>query len=438
MYFSTLSENIKSIKADITQPYTLFGNKQQLLKIGAGYQLRKRAVASRTLGFSPYNENGVVFDYSLFNLPENQIFAEANLGLLANGRGGFKLNDGTDANADYTASSALTHVYLMTDQRLLKKIRLVYGVRLEKFNQQLNSVRGFQDTVNLNTEITDLLPSANAVYALTPKMNLRLSYSQTLNRPEFRELAPYVFYDFVSQFSVEGYDKLKRAKISNYDFRYEFFPGKAQLFSISAFYKDFQNPIEFKRDKTNPGQLLYVNVISAKNYGLEAEFRTLLSTIFASKSTGLLSKLTLAANAAYIKSTVRVPDEFFDNPANYRERALQGQSPYVLNSSLTFEDEKLGLSSTVSVNRVGDRIFIVGTETQPNIYEKSRTVTDLQIAKFFLKNKLEIKFNIRDLLAQPLHFYYDADQDKKFSKWDKYFSSTIMPRIFTLTATYKW
>ena len=437
MFFNTLSENIKSIKGDITQPYTLFGSKQQILKLGAGYQLRKRAVDSRTVGLSPYNENGVAFDYSLFDLPENKIFTEGNLGLLPNGRGGFKLNDGTEANATYTASSALTHVYLMTDQRLLKNIRLVYGVRVEKFNQKLNSVRGFQDTVNLNTVITDVLPSGNVVYALTPKTNLRFSYSQTLNRPEFRELAPYVFYDFITQFNVEGYEKLKRAKITNYDFRYEFFPGRAQLFSISAFYKDFQNPIEFKRDKTNSGQLLYVNVLSAKNFGVEAEFRTLLSTIFAYRSTGVLSKLTLAANASYIKSKVRVPDEFFDNPANYRERALQGQSPYVLNGSLAYEDEKLGLSSTVSLNRVGDRIFIVGTEVQPNIYEKSRTVVDLQIAKFFLQNKLEIKFNIRDLLGQPLYFYFDADQDKKFSKWDKYFSSSIMPKVFTLTATYK-
>lgn len=438
MFFSTLGENIKSIKTDITQPYKLFGNNQQILKIGVGYQLRKRVVMSRTVGFSPYNENGVAFDYSLFDLPENKIFTEGNLGLLPSGKGGFKLNDGTEANADYTASSALTHVYLMTDQRLFKKLRLIYGARLEKFNQQLNSVRGFQDTVNLSTEITDILPSANIVYALSSKMNFRLSYSKTLNRPEFRELAPYVFYDFITQFTVEGSEKLQRALITNYDFRYELFPGKAQLFSLSAFYKDFQNPIEFKRDKTNSGQLLYVNVLSAKNFGVEAEFRTLLSTLFASKTNGVLSKLTLAANASYIKSTVRVPDEFFENPANYRERALQGQSPYVLNSSLTYEDEKLGLSSTISLNRVGDRIFIVGTEIAPNIYEKARTVVDLQIAKLFLKNKLEIKFNVRDMLAQPLHFYFDADQNKKFSSWDKYFSSTVMPSVYTLTATYKW
>ncbi len=438
MFFNTLSENIKSIKADITQPYTLFGNKQQILKIGAGYQLRERAVASRTLGFSPYNDNGVAFDNSLRDLPENQIFTEPNLGLLPSGMGGFKLNDGTDANSDYTASSALTHAYMMTDQRLLKKLRLVYGIRVEKFNQKLFSVRGFQDTVNLNTVITDVLPSANVVYALTTKMNLRLSYSKTLNRPEYRELAPYLFYDFTTQFSVEGSEKLKRAKINNYDFRYEFFPGRAQLFSISVFYKDFQNPIEFKRDKTNTGQLQYVNVISAKNFGIEAEFRTLLSTIFAPKSAGLLSKLTFAANASLIKSKVRVPDDFFDDPTNFRERALQGQSPYVLNSSLIYEDEKLGLSSALSLNSVGDRIFIVGTEVSPNIYEKARTVADLQIVKSLVHNKLELKFNVRDILGRPLYFYFDVDQDKKFSKYDKYFSSTIMPRVFTLTATYKW
>jgi outer membrane receptor protein involved in Fe transport len=436
MFFSKLNESIKSIKVDIIQPYTLLKNSQNILKIGSGYQVRKRDVASRTLGFTKY-ENGVEFDNSLLQLPESQIFLPEHLGLMENGKGGFRIDDGTLPNSDYDASSALTHVYIMNDQRLIKKIRLVYGVRMEKFNQKMHSVKNLSDTINPN--VTDYLPSANIVFAATAKMNVRLSYSKTVNRPEFRELAPFLFYDFVTQFTYEGFEDLQRATINNYDFRYEFFPGKSQLFSVSAFYKEFKNPIELRRDKNNPDQALYQNALSAKNYGVEAEFRTLISTLFGIKNEdALLSKFTLAANAAYIKSIVKLPDGFFSDSKFNKERALQGQSPYLINGSLTFNDDKTGFSSTLSVNRVGDRIFLAGTERDPDIYEKARTVVDFQLAKFFLKNKLEVKFNARDILAQNISFYFDADQTKSFTGRDKYLSSYTAPKVFNISATYKF
>ena len=110
------------------------------------------------------------------------------------------LDDGTYANSDYDASSSLTHVFLMNDQRFFKKFRLIYGARLERFNQKLTTVKNLNELVNLNTVVTDVLPSVNFVYAVTIKTNLRLSYSKTVNRPEYRELAPFLFYEFVTQY----------------------------------------------------------------------------------------------------------------------------------------------------------------------------------------------------------------------------------------------
>jgi len=165
----------------------------------------------------------------------------------------------------------------MNDQRL-NKLRLIYGVRMESFNQKLNSIRNFNDTIRLDTVVTDFLPSVNIVYALTTKMNVRLSYSQTLNRPEFRELAPFLFFDNVTSYLFEGTETLKRAKIKNYDFRYEFFPGKAQLFSVSAFYKEFMNPIELITLPNTSAQAKYINSTSGTVYGAEIEFRIVLSS----------------------------------------------------------------------------------------------------------------------------------------------------------------
>jgi TonB-dependent receptor len=443
MFFSRSDETIKSIKADITQPYTFMKNSQNFARIGGGYQVRKRDFTSRTMGLSPYDDQnaGVSFDYSLRELPEDQIFLPGHLGQLKDGQGGFLLNDGTLANSDYDASSTTMHAYIMNDQRFFKKFRLIYGVRMEKFSQKLNSIKGFRDTINLKTVVTDFLPSVNFVYAVTSKMNVRLSYALTINRPEFRELAPFLFFDNVTSYLYEGTETLKRAKITNYDFRYEIFPGKAQLFSVSAFYKEFANPIEIVTLPNTSSQAKYINTTTAKVYGAEVEFRTLLSTLLGIKKEGsFLSKFTLTANAAYIKSTIRLKDSLFGfSPSQlFSDRALQGQSPYIINGSVGFNDEKTGFSSTLSVNRVGDRILIAGTYNSADIYEKARTVVDFQLAKFFLKNTVEVKFTAKDLLAQKLNFYFDMDRSKSYTDKDRYFSSNTAPKVFSFSATFKF
>ncbi len=438
MFFVNSKENIKSIKVDITQPYTFLKNSQNYLKIGGGYQARQRDFASRFLSFVKYDQQ-IQFDNSLEYLPEDQIFLKQHLGKLSNNSGGWGIFDGTLNNSDYDASSYMAHFYIMTEQRFLKKFRLVYGVRLETFNQKLNTIKNLRDTVRLDKTVTDFLPSVNFIYAVTPKMNLRLSYAETVNRPEFRELADFVFFDYVTSFSYSGLDNINRAKIINYDFRYEYFPGKAQLFSVSAFYKKFTDPIEIVQIPNTSSQSSYVNTSSATVYGLEAEFRILLSTIFGIKNeNSFLSKFTLTGNAAYIKSNVKLESLFgFSADKLVTDRALQGQSPYIINGSFGYNDEKTGLSSTLSLNRVGDRILIAGTYQTADIYEKARTVIDFQLAKFFLKKTLELKFTARDILAQQIYFYYDFDRTKSFTSKDRYFSSNRAPRAFSVSATIK-
>ncbi len=439
MFSSNTNESSKSIKIDITQPYTFMKNTQNFIKVGVGYQTRERDFISRAYSLSaPRNLD---FDFSLDRLPEDQIFLPGHFGKLKNDKWGFVLYDARQPSSDYTASSTNTHAYVMNDQRFFKKIRLIYGLRIEKFNQKLNSFITLLDTVNINTTVTDYLPSANFVYALTPKTNLRLSYATTINRPEYRELAPFLFYDDVSGFTVLGESTLKRAIINNYDFRYEYFPGKAQLLSFSAFYKKFKNPIELVVTPSTSSVASYINSTSAYVYGIEAEFRVLLSTLLGIKNEdALLSKFILSANGAYMKSNV-LTERFgnFNPDQLLRNHALQGQSPYIINTSLSFNNEKLGLSSTLSANRIGDRLAIVGNFQVPNLYEKARTVIDFQITKFFMKNAIELKLNVKDLLAQDLIFYNDYDRSKELYSKEKdiFLLSSKTPRVISLSATLK-
>jgi len=431
-------ENIKNGKVDITQPYTFLKNSQNFIKIGAGYQARERDFTTRILSLVKYDDTQggpYQYDQSLANLPEDQVFLGQNLGLLANGKAGLSIFDGTVPNSEYVASSTTSHAYIMNDQRY-KKLRLIAGMRVESFNQKLIAAQRGIGAINLNYTKVDFLPSANFVYAVTPKTNLRFSYSETVNRPEFRELASFGFFEYVSGLFVFGSDKITRAKINNYDFRYEIYPGKAQLLSVSAFYKKFTDPIEFSTLPINITEATYKNSPSATVYGIEAEFRVLLSTLFqVNKENSLLSKFTLSGNGAYIKSKVVIS---LPTDSTEFSRPLQGQSPSIINVALGYSDENTGLSSTLSFNKIGDRLAIAGSRDRADFYDKGRTVIDFQIAKSFLDNKIEVKFNIRDLLAQNIKVYLDFDKTRSLTDRDRIFSSNIAPKVFIFSASFKF
>lgn len=437
MISTNSQEILRSAKIDITQPYTFMKNSQNFIKIGAGYQMRDRVFGTRDLNFIQYEGTTYPKDFSVINLPDDQRFLSQYLGPMANGKASVSVQDGTVPNSEYVASSSNTHAYIMNDQRFFKKLRLIAGVRMESFNQKLVAAQRGLGAVNINFTKVDFLPSANFVYALTPKTNLRVSYSETVNRPEFRELASFGFYEFISGLFIYGNPSITRAKINNYDLRYEIYPGKSQLLSVSAFYKKFTNPIEFILSPNAPSEATYENKPTSTLYGVEAEFRVLLSTLFGKKNENtLLSKFTLSGNGAYMKS--EVPLGLSKDSSTELSRPLQGQSPYIVNGSLGYSDEKTGLSSTLSVNRIGERLVLGGSRLLPDVYDRERTVIDFQIAKTFYDSKVELKFNIRDLLAQNITTYFDYDKTKSFTEKDRIFSSNISPRSFIFSATFKF
>jgi len=440
-FFSNTNETIVSGKFDFTQPFTFMGSKQNQLKFGGYYQNRSRTFDARLFAFGQYNVGNTYFDFDLLNLPQDKIFAPQNLGGdLGNDRGGFTLLDGSKPTYNYDASSNLASGYIMSDQRFGKNLRAIYGVRVEWYNQKLNSFIDYGKPVNIDTKKTDVLPSINLVYSLNAKQNLRASYSQTINRPEFRELAPFVFFDFVTRFTTQGDTGLVRTLINNYDLRYEIYPGRAQLFSVSAFYKTFSNPIELVSSPNSNNTAVYQNARSANVFGVEAEMRTLLSTVFNPKSEGLLDKLTLAVNGSLLWSKIKLNNFFnIDVKDLIAERSLQGQSPYLINGSLSYNADKAGITSTLSLNQVGPRIYIVGTVNDLDIYENPRTSLDFQVAKVFKDGKWELKLNARDLLAQKQIYFYDVDQNKKYNESvDRIFSRNTFGRIISFNVTYKF
>lgn len=418
MFFSTNKENISSFKLNLTYVLDTIAGIRTELKVGGLYQYRERDFAARQLGYTKYGISGgnVTFRNDLLYQDENSIFSAENMGLITPGIGGFKLTDGTKYSDSYHAQSTITAGYVSIDNRFNDKWRLNWGARAEYFTQELTSKRSDKSDLFINVKKMDVLPSFNLIYGMTKRQNLRFSGSQTLNRPEYREMAPFAFYDFNTQFVISGNDSLQRAKITNVDLRYEWFPGKNQLLSASLFYKHFENPIEQIARPDVLNEISYKNVGSAQNYGIELEFRSVLGSLFNRDSTSFWQNMTLFSNLAIIRSVVDVSQNI---GTPYASRPLQGQSPYVFNGGIQFEDKKNMMSYTLNVNRVGNRIAILGSINQPDIWEKSRTFIDFQIAKSFLKEKLEVKVNFQNILAQKLDFYqnnYTTVADKSAAK----------------------
>ena len=443
-FYSETNEKVYNYKIDISRSFNLFKKIQTNIKTGIYYQSRDRIFNPRLMAFCNYNSS--TFDLKLLNLNPDVIFNPNNMGKMKSGKTGFLLKDITEIRDLYTASTELFSYYGMADQRIGKWLRLIYGARVETFNQKLNAEFNQFTPVRINTLKTDVLPSLNMVFSLNQKQNIRLSYSKTLNRPEFRELAPFLFRDYSIRYSVFGDTSLRRATIDNFDIRYEIYPGKAQLLSVSGFYKKFTDPIEListDNDKT----LQYRNTPEATLLGLEFEVRANIGAIAKSSSRSFLNKLTVFSNYTWIQSNVKLKPTDSTNFYFNRGRVMQGQSPYVINAGITFQDDKANISSTISVNRYGQRIFLAsngvvtndGLLEEPDLWENGRTQLDFQITKALPLKGVDFKFNIKDILAQQLVFFEDANRNNKYDKGvDLLRSSANFGRVISFSFTYKF
>nr|WP_294858786.1 TonB-dependent receptor [uncultured Fluviicola sp.] len=430
MFFSDNKESSVNGRLDLAYGTDLFGKYKSEFKIGVYSQVRNRKFEARQLGYTRYGVTGgnVQFDESLLYLPEDQIFSSQNMGLIepgANGnpgKGGFKLTDGTKFSDQYTAQSVLNATYLQLDNRFGKRFRFIYGVRAEYFQQQLNALKDNNTPLIINTKKLDFLPSINAIFEANRRTNIRLSYSQTLNRPEYRELAPFAFYDFTTNFVISGNDSLKRALIHNLDLRYETFPGRGQLFSATIFYKNFINPIEQKSRPDVINEISFQNVASATNYGLELEARSLISTIFGLDTSSFFDNLMVYSNLSIIRSKVDV-SSVAGSVAD--SRPLQGQSPYVFNAGIRYDNPRNQWGMSLNINRVGQRISIVGNVNEPDLWEQARTFLDLQITKSFMKGRAQFKLNIQNILAQDQVFYQNSSTARTTAKGANGFFNTV-------------
>lgn len=430
--YSRLNENIKSAKLDLSRLFKINENMKVEGKVGGFYQDRQREYTIRQFGMQRYETNSTSLDDSILYLPEDKIFEPQNMGITPVGTGGFKLAEITQPTDNYSARSKLGAGYGMVELKVKDKIRIITGARYESYSQKIIIDEGKKDSVYVNNTTNDLLPSFNFIYNINEKFALRLSYYKTLNRAEFRELAVTNWYDPETRLSIAGNSELKRAYINNYDLRFEVYPGRGQLFTTSGFYKKFNNPIEKYMFVTSESQIYYRNANDGYIYGGELEYRVNLGAILKKDSVKFLSNLTLFSNLSLMKSSVNVKGIQSGVPDT---RQMQGQAPYLINAGLSYVDNKKDFSVSMMVNRVGEKIYLVGNDILPNRWENARTVLDMQATKTLLKKRLEIRLNVKDLLHPDWVIYYKGN-DRTINAYNKKVDYVNFKRNFGTTYSF--
>jgi len=297
----------------------------------------------------------------------------------------------------YSAEDRLVAGYAMVDYAVTERWSVIAGARFEQSDVRVDAFPTVGAAIRTNPTFNDVLPSLAVTYRMTQNQNLRFAASQTLSRPEYRELAPIQYREVIGFDNVLGNADLVRTLVQNADLRWEWYPTSAEILSVSLFAKQFQDPIERVYLGTSGTRIVsFQNADAAQNYGVEFELRKDLGSFGE-----LFDPLTFFSNVTVMQSRIQLDGSRAS--ITRADRPMVGQSPYVINTGLTYTGRQSGVSATLLFNRVGRRIQDAGEAPLPDVYEESRNVMDLSL-RFPILERVGLKVDARNLLDAPYKF----------------------------------
>lgn len=357
------------------------------VKVGFLYDLKDRSFDARSFGFKNIPGGNFWREDSILQGPIEQIFTKENFT-----NNFIEIVEITKPSDSYKSKQTISSGFVMFDFHPLENLKIVAGVRYEQSHQSLESASQTGQPIIINKTYKDWLPSLNMTYILSEQMNLRFALTKTLARPDFRELAPFAYYDFLDNELVIGNDSLLRTTVNNYDFRYEYYPNAGELLALSLYYKFFTNPIEqvFLPTPSLDPIRSFQNAEKAENYGIEMEFRKSLAFI-----SDALQNFSLIGNTTLIQSKISLSNAGFQA----KERKLQGQAEYIINTGLYYDNINSGTAAAITFNKIGHRISKVGFGNNGDIIEMPRNQLDLSVSQKLFE-KFSLKLSVKDLLQE--------------------------------------
>ncbi|MAU15256.1 MAG: TonB-dependent receptor [Muricauda sp.] len=399
-------------KIDFSKSYELFGNKS-MFKFGGLYSYKQR-------DYSIYNYNIAFFNFSTADLngDPDAILADENVWTLENNSGSYIRGNYQPANSFDSEQNTMAF-YLSNEFKFAEKFRAILGLRAEQFTTyftgQNNSGTQIYDKEK-TIDVLDFFPSANLIYEFKEDINFRLSYSRTTARPSFKELSIVQIPDLLTGVLFLGNLDLEPTYIDNFDFRFEVFGDKAQMLAISSFYKKFDDPIEIVAyDITAPNQFTPRNAPSATVLGVELESRKNLGFI----SEGL-EDLSINLNLSLIDSKIDMArgenQEYESRQIFARDgetidgsRELQGQSPFLINAGLNYDNREMGLETGIFYNVQGKTLEVVGFGQNPDVYTQPFHSLNFNFSKTIGKEqRSKISFKANNILNDDRVSLYES------------------------------
>ena len=315
------------------------------------------------------------------------------------------------------------------------------GFRAEHTNQIYTMLQHFRNMGQVGEQsYWDYLPSASIKWTPTKKMNVRLSYYRSINRPGFYEIVPYQIMG--EEYQEKGNPNLKRARIDNLDLRWEWFPSATEQVLAGVFYKYLKDPIEqvfvTSDGKIGAGTDAYYmpdNLGNAKNMGFEIDIIK------------YIRHFGLKANYTYTHSRITTSKrEYQEGSAEYKTgvtqtRPLVNQAPHTANLSLLYKDTNHGWNGQLAASYTGTKLALVSPFKDADQWDKAMFGLDLSAEKQF-KNGFSVFLKANNLLDAKRERYLKtvnkSNLEYEGQKSDKTIVGTYQyGRTFLLGVRYK-
>jgi TonB-dependent receptor len=443
-----LTEYNVSSRVDFNKDYK-FKDRDAKFKVGAKYTYKTRNYTIQGFQINPGRDLDL-------NGDPNQLFNEEHLYSADNIQGVYHTPTFIPRNPNkYDSYVHHLGVYVSNEFNVTDELKAIIGVRAEKYDQFYTGTNQ-NGSIVLNKDKVlgdfDLFPTANFIYAVNKKQNIRASYSRTIARPSFKEMSYAEIIDPITGRAFGGglfeerndltgevywNGDLHSTKINNFDLRWEMFPSIGQTISVSAFYKSFNDPIEIVQYVSDPGLFQARNVGDASVVGTEFEVIQSLDVL-----SEKLDKFKFNANATYTISSITMsPSELRSRRITAKEgeevgvtRAMAGQAPYVINVGLSYTNKEKGLQANASYNVQGQTLEFVGFGNRTDVYSVPFHSLNFKAGKTFGKDeKMSLSFKVSNIL--------NDDKTKVFKAYeaqDQIFSRLLPQRTFGLSFSYKF
>ncbi|MHA7131907.1 TonB-dependent receptor [Algoriphagus namhaensis] len=411
-------------RTDLTRQLSVWGRDSKL-KFGGSYTYKTRDFDIQNFQFPTGNTQ--------FDGDPNSILDEENL-FAADNRNGVRYNPGFIPNNPNSFNSNVNNIgaYLSSEIKPADKLKAIVGVRVENYVQRYTGTNQNGTIVLDNDEVlneTDFFPTLNLIYSLKENQNIRLSATRTIARPSFKELSyaeildPITGRTFIGGLFTEttngGQDvlwdgNLTPTRINNFDLRWEVFQERGQMFSVSAFYKTFDRPIEIVQFLSDPGSFQPRNVGNGTVAGLEFEFRKSLKFIAPS-----LENFSWNTNVTVTRSQIKMSEsEFLSRSLSAKEgevvedtREMAGQAPFIINTGLSYVNFLKGWDGGIFYNVQGPTLNYVGFGNLTDNFTVPFHSLNFNVNKSFgADERIQAGFGVQNILNDKREFVFQSFQ----------------------------